>query len=114
MTEIEQMRSPMRAVPCPPVNLQGRRSQPSLFVLLSLARRARFAWPWQFEIPMLFAFTAACIGGYLVSAVIDTVQWRHIWLFLALAWAGRREIPNPQFSAAVSLWRRSLPDRKAG
>ncbi len=43
---------------------------------------------------MLFGFTAACIGGYLVSAVIHTVQWRHIWLFLALAWAGRREIPE--------------------
>jgi len=36
---------------------------------------------------MLFSFTASCIAGYLVnSAVIDTVHWRHVWLFLALAW----------------------------
>jgi len=65
-----------------------------LFVLSSLARSVRLALAarsprWR----MLFTFIASCIVGYLVnSAVIDTVHWRHIWLFLALAWADRRDI----------------------
>jgi O-antigen ligase len=65
-----------------------------LFVLLSMARSVRLALAarnprWR----MLFTFIASCIAGYLVnSAVIDTVHWRHIWLFLALAWTGRRDI----------------------
>jgi O-antigen ligase len=69
----------------------------ALFLLLSLARSVRLALAtrnprWR----MLFGVTAACIAGYLVnSAVIDTVHWRHIWLFLALAWASHRGVHQP-------------------
>jgi O-antigen ligase len=69
----------------------------ALFLLLSLTRSVRLAVTarntrWR----MLFSFTAACIAGYVVnSAVIDTVHWRHVWLFLALAWTSHRAVDEP-------------------
>ena len=69
----------------------------ALFLLFSLGRSMRRAVTARNpRSHMLFSFTAACIAGYLVnSAVIDTVHWRHVWLFLALAWTSHRDYDQP-------------------
>jgi O-antigen ligase len=77
----------------------------TLFLLFSLTRSIRLAVSLRDPRgKMLFTFTAACIGGYLVnSAVIDTLHWRHIWLFLALAWTSTRVFSNLQPAASPQL-----------
>ena len=42
---------------------------------------------------ILMAITCAALAGYVVNSfVIDTVHWRHIWLFLALPWASHPDM----------------------
>lgn len=56
-----------------------------------------------------FAVTAAALCGMAVeSAVIDTIHWRHYWVFLAMAWA---PTPHRQRSASSSSRRPPSPHR---
>jgi O-antigen ligase len=42
---------------------------------------------------IVMAITSASLAGYIVNSfVIDTVHWRHIWLFLALPWANHPDM----------------------
>ncbi len=59
------------------------------FLFLSLARTAWIAvFSHDLEDRQRFAIIAGALVGALVeSTVIDTVHWRHLWIFLGLAWA---------------------------
>jgi O-antigen ligase len=46
---------------------------------------------------ILMAITSASLAGYIVNSfVIDTVHWRHIWLFLALPWASHPDMQRTE------------------
>ena len=46
---------------------------------------------------ILMAITTASLAGYIVNSfVIDTVHWRHIWLFLALPWASHPDMQRTE------------------
>lgn len=59
------------------------------FMFLSLARSVWVSvFSRDLEDRLRFAVTAGALVGALVeSTVIDTVHWRHLWIFLGLAWA---------------------------
>lgn len=79
-------------------------------VLVSIARSVWFAVFAAVQQDRLrFAVTAGVLCGMAVeSAVIDTIHWRHYWVFLAMAWA-----PTPRRQrAAVSSTRRPPSPRR--
>ncbi len=59
------------------------------FLLLTLARSAWIAvFSRTLQDRVRFAvITGVLVGALVESAVIDTVHWRHLWIFLGLAWA---------------------------
>lgn len=59
------------------------------FLFLSLGRATWIAvFSRSLEHRLRFAVIAGALAGALVeSTVIDTVHWRHFWIFLGLAWA---------------------------
>ncbi len=59
------------------------------FLFLSLGRAAWIAvFGRGLEDRLRFAvITGALVGALVESTVIDTVHWRHFWVFLGLAWA---------------------------
>jgi uncharacterized membrane protein YsdA (DUF1294 family) len=70
------------------------------FLLMTVGRAAWIAiYSRALEDRLRFAVIAGGLVGALVeSTVIDTVHWRHLWIFLGLAWApmppSRTKTPN--------------------
>jgi hypothetical protein len=59
-----------------------------ILIVLSAVRAVRGAWKFETQLWRIYACVAAgsIISLVLNSTVIDTVHWRHSWLFLGLAW----------------------------
>jgi O-antigen ligase len=64
------------------------------FAVLTLIRAIRFAAkPGNENWRLLMTVTAASLVGHLINSfVIDTLHWRHIWLFFALPWAAHQRM----------------------